>query len=73
MTNSNQIDIIKEILLKTIEEFANTSEKYKGSAATLKSGIEDGKYVDYQWVMSALDEKLDTNTDKDGEDENKAD
>ncbi len=58
MADSNQNDIVTEILQKTIDEYEMASKDHKESAKALKLGIEKKNLMDPQWVLDTLGSDL---------------
>lgn len=72
MTDSDEGNLVQEVLTKTLQLYREADEDHARSAELLAAGVNDGKFQDANWVRETLTADLNQETTEGGKDEDKA-
>jgi hypothetical protein len=59
MTNSEQSDIVSNIIKRALNEFENSDAEYNNCADKLRAGLDSGKLKNAEWVFEVMAKDID--------------
>jgi len=72
MTDLDEVNLVQEILTKTLQLYREADKEHARSAELLAVGMNDSKFQDASWVSDALTADLKPEATGEGKDEDKA-